>query len=548
MTIPIKVALLWHQHQPYYKSGSVYQLPWVYLHATKDYLEMAEHLRANPKMHAMINLVPSLIEQLEDYISGANDRLIDLIRKPVEELSPDERVVITKYCFHANRTQIIAKSKRYTELLHLEHWTYDQDFLDLEVLFLLAWTGQLSKDIEPLVLLVAQDRNFTEEQKQIVFQEHNKILRSIIETHTSLTTQGGVELSTSPYYHPILPLLCDTNSAREAVADIALPSSTFSYPDDARVQIERAVKSHSDHFGNTPQGMWPSEGSISEMALAEMAQSGIKWTASDEAVLHHSIAQASGNKYEELEKYFPRKFIADDKSITVFFRDHQLSDKIGFDYQHWKPEDAVNDFLHYVRYVRSQILGRFGEEALHNACISVILDGENCWESYPKNGSEFLTTLYSKLSEDEEIHPVTFSEALREIGEMHIRPIEHIVAGSWINGNFKIWIGHSEKNRAWDLLTHTRGALESFKKEHPNEQERYSAAFDAIMKAEGSDWFWWYGDDHISADRPIFDELFRGYLLQVYHLLGMVPPAELAQAIVSSQSAAIFGAMHRSEE
>ncbi|HET9137081.1 MAG TPA: glycoside hydrolase, partial [Candidatus Kapabacteria bacterium] len=261
MTIPIKIALLWHQHQPYYKSGPAYQLPWVYLHATKDYLEMAEHLQANPKMHVTINLAPSLVEQLEDYINGGSDRLIDVLRKQVSSLSSDERDIVTKYCFHANRNQIIAKSKRYTELLHLEHWTYNQDFLDLEVLFLLAWTGQLSKDVEPLASLVAQDRNFTEEQKQIVFQEHDRILRSIIETHTSLAIQGGVELSTSPYYHPILPLLCDTNSAREAVADILLPTSTFSYPDDAREQIERAIRSHSDNFGDMPNGMWPSEGS-----------------------------------------------------------------------------------------------------------------------------------------------------------------------------------------------------------------------------------------------------------------------------------------------
>ena len=551
MTIPIKIALLWHQHQPYYKTGNVFQLPWVYLHATKDYLEMAEQLARHPAMHATINLVPSLLEQLDDYCNGvAVDRLLSTIQKPVTKLTTEEQEYLRTYCFHANRGTIIAKSKRYTELLHLLYWSYSQDILDLEVLFLLAWTGELQKQQEPLASLVKQDRDFTEEQKQIVLAEHLKIIRSVIESHKFLAERGQVELSCSPYYHPILPLVCDTNSAREVVADIVLPAYHFSAAEDAREQIIRGLASHERCFGKPSIGMWPSEGSISDEALGIMAESGLTWTASDEGILENSLnhpdAAISTQEFGDLEKYFPRKFTSGEKSIVVFFRDHRLSDKIGFDYQTWKSFDAVSDFIHYVKHIRTQILGRFGEEALRDACITVILDGENCWEFYPNNGNDFLREFYTRLSNDEEIHPVTFTEAIREISP--IRPITHIAAGSWINANFKIWIGHSEKNKAWELLTHTKAILRSYRIDNPNYDEAYEKAYTALLKAEGSDWFWWFGEDHFSTDRPIFDELFRSHLKAVYRYLSVDIPPELDEPIVSSQNAGLFGAMHRVKE
>ena len=248
MTIPIKFALLWHQHQPYYKSGGVYRLPWVRLHCTKDYLEMAQHLRKNPEMHATINLVPSLLEQIEDYVNGAKDILLQLCRRPTNELSNDERDYVIKYCLMANKERVIARSARYNELAQKKDQLTDQELIDLIVLFLLGWTGEFERDKEALSLLITQDRDFSEAQKNIILDEHEKILMSVIEAHKELLHSSSVELTTTPFYHPILPLLCDTNSARESVKDIDLPRQTFNSAQDASEQLSEAISNHTRLF------------------------------------------------------------------------------------------------------------------------------------------------------------------------------------------------------------------------------------------------------------------------------------------------------------
>lgn len=541
MSIPIKLALLWHQHQPFYKSNGSMQLPWVRLHATKDYLEMAQHLANVPKMHATINLVPSLISQIGEYLKGGDDPLLRAARKPTESLSEAERVLIIHQCFHASEHRMIARSERYRELRALSSFT-TQDLLDLIVHFHLAWTGEFSRNEEPFASLIQKDRHFTEAEKRSLLDAQMKILAQVEIAHMRLAGNANVELSSTPYYHPILPLLCDTNSALEAIPDMGLPAYRFTSIDDANEQISRAISLHNEHFGLIPRGMWPAEGSISDAALSLLSEAGMAWTASDETVLAHSLAD-SDHHFGNLEKYFPRQFPAGDSSITIFFRDHQLSDKIGFDYQSWQAGDAVADFMNHVKYVRSEILRQFGEEALLNACVSVILDGENCWEQYERNGYEFLNQLYQALSTDEEIEPVTMSEALEKIGKDHIRHLHHVVAGSWIDGNFRIWIGHPEKNRAWDLLAEAREELSR----HQRSEAGYDRGRTALLQAEGSDWFWWFGDDHFSEDRALFDDLFRQHLGEMYDALAVARPESLARRVIGEQTNATFGAMHRSQ-
>lgn len=547
MEIPIKFALLWHQHQPYYKSGGVYRLPWVRLHCTKDYLEMAQHLRKNPEMHATINLVPSLLEQIEDYVNGAKDILLQLCRRPVNELSDDEREYVIKYCLMANKERVIARSARYNELAQKNEKLSDQELVDLIVHFSLGWTGEFDRAKETLAWLITQDRDFTEAQKNIILDEHEKMIALVIEAHKELLHSGGVELTTTPFYHPILPLLCDTNSARESVKDIDLPREAFNSAQDASEQLSEAISNHTRLFGQTPTGVWPAEGSISDKALSIIANAGIKWTASDEAVLLNSLIhpnnESIAKQYGAYEKYFPRKFMSGEQTLTLLFRDHILSDKIGFDYQRWNASDAVADLIAHCKYVRAEILLHYGADVLKNACINVILDGENCWEYYERNGFEFLSQLYTALVNEPEIKPVTFSEALTEIGLENIRPINHIVAGSWINANFKIWIGHPEKNRAWELLGATKEALENAK--DIIEGEAYIEAKSALLKAEGSDWFWWFGDDHFSEDRLIFDELFRAHLQTVYALIKIAAPEELFMPIIKHEASGQYSAMHR---
>ncbi len=508
---------------------------------------MVQHLRNNPEMHATINLVPSLLEQIEDYTNGAKDILLQLCRRDTNTLSNDEREYVIKYCVMANKERVIARSARYNDLAHKNDPLSDQELIDLIIHFLLGWTGEFDRDKEPLASLITQDKDFTEAQKNIVLDEHEKIVASVIEAHKQLLHSGSVELTTTPFYHPILPLLCDTNSAKEAVKEIDLPKQQFHSPQDASEQLSEAISNHTRLFGQAPTGVWPAEGSISDEALRIISNNGVQWTASDEAVLLNSLLHPNNDsiakQYGAYEKFFPRKMANGKDTLTIFFRDHLLSDKIGFDYQRWQASDAVADLVAHCKFIRAEILLHYGADVLKNACISVILDGENCWEYYERNGFEFLTQLYTALVNDPEIEPVTFSEALTEIGLENIRPINHIVAGSWINANFKIWIGHSEKNRAWELLRATKEALENVK--DVLEKEVYTEAKSSLLKAEGSDWFWWFGDDHFSEDRSIFDELFRTHLQTVYALIKVPAPEELFVPIIEHEASGIYSAMHR---
>lgn len=517
------------------------QLPWVRLHGTKDYLEMARHLQAVPAMHATINLVPSLLSQLDDYCNGAaDDEILRLARRSTDSLSNEEQKIIIDQCFNANEDRMISRSPRYQEL-HTKSVFNSQELRDLIVHFHLAWTGEFSRAEEPFVSLIKKDSLFSEEDKQSLLDAQLNILRQIIPEHRALAANGNVELSTTPFYHPILPLLCDTDVAHEATPELQLPKKQFSSVDDANEQVVRGIAAHTGHFGSAPKGMWPAEGSISNAALAIIAANHISWAASDESVLFHSLHEEE-YRYGEFEKYFPRQRAAGEDSITIFFRDHQLSDKIGFDYQSWQAGDAVMDFMNHLKYVRSEIIREYGEETLHDACITVILDGENCWEQYENNGYDFLHQLYEAISSDVDIDSVTISEAIERIGTEHIRTLDNVVGGSWIDGNFKIWIGHSEKNRAWELLADA--LLECSK--HTSNEVGYQDARSALLQAEGSDWFWWFGDDHFSEDRELFDKLFREHLARFYDALSVNRPESLSHPIIGNQTNAKFGAMHRS--
>lgn len=541
--IPIKLAILWHQHQPYYKAEGKFHLPWVRLHTTKDYAEMAEHIACFPKLHATINLVPSLIGQIESYMEGVEDDILKLSRKPTAELTNDEKIYLIENCFHANPERMIKRSRRYQELRKNTEQFTDEDYRDLVVHYGLAWLGEFERKTEFYAYYIEKDKGYTEKEKDQLFSELHTLFLYTLDIHRRLAASGQIELSTTPFYHPILPLLCDTNSAHEAMPVLPLPEKQFVAPHHAVEQVKRGLEFMAERFGERPVGMWPSEGSISNVALDVMASQGVKWTASDEAVLLKSLRHF---QYEELEKYFPRKCSSGDNEITIFFRDHNLSDKIGFDYQLWKAEDAAADMIESIRDIRQAILDRYGEGALHNACIPIILDGENCWEYYEANGYHFLQALYKALSEADDIQTVTFSEAIADIGSENIRPIENITAGSWINGNFKIWIGHEEKNQAWELLADAAKLYDSLEGDDASFANTKELAFRELLKAEGSDWFWWYGDDHHSEHKDIFDELFRLHLAEFYTIIGRELPGELLFAIGSNTSIGEYSSMHRS--
>ncbi len=461
---PIRVAILWHQHQPYYRAGNEFLMPWAWLHATKDYREMAEHFERHPKMRGTINLVPSLLKQLEEYLSGTvRDPVVELMSKPAEQLTAADKELMLDNFFYAHHERMIARSPRYHELFenaqgpNREQRFTLQDYRDLAVHYALAWTGELARQREPFKSLVQKERDFSEADKQQLATAQRENVRNIIPLHQKLATAGQIELTTSPFYHPILPLLIDTDSAREAMPHAELPRERFRAPHEAERQIERAKDYVTKQFGTSLAGMWPSEGSLSAAALSIIRKQGFTWTASDESVLAHSLGGETvpaGNAHirPEHARFFPWRFETAHGEITVFFRDHGLSDDIGFTYQSWRAEDAVEHFVQNVLRIRSGLIAEYGEGILDRACVPIILDGENCWEYYPNNGLEFLDMLYSRLTAMPEIAPVTFSQLLAETKRENLPLLHRFVAGSWIHANFSIWIGHPEDNAAWDAL------------------------------------------------------------------------------------------------
>ncbi len=535
---PLFVAFLWHMHQPYYKDPEtgVYRLPWVRLHGVKDYLDMVTILEDFPDLRQTVNLVPSLIEQLTDYVEhDATDVYLDLTRRRPEDLSAADRTFIIENFFLANWDTMIKPFPRYHELLTRRGVRYsrddlarllrtftDPDLRDLQALFNLTWIDPSLRKKDPLLAeLVRKGKDFSEEDIELIIAKQFEIMRKIIPTYRMMQEAGNIEISVSPFYHPILPLLCNTDVAKIAMPNVQLPAMRFSHPEDAVQQIRTGIAFYERTFGRRPAGMWPSEGSVSEEVVRTIGAEGISWVATDEEVLARSLGRPlrspEGYVADPQALYAPHRF----GGVSLFFRDRKLSDLIGFDYSRVNPEKAAEDLVGRLIQIKYSL-------PRDRACIvPIILDGENAWEHYPNDGHDFLNALYRRLSSDGRLKTITFSEYLRDHGpgaELH-----RLHAGSWIYGNFAIWIGHEEDNLAWDYLTRTREDLEAFVKANPGRD--VSDAWKALYAAEGSDWNWWYGDDHVTETREEFDDLFRGYLIKVYRAIGKELPQFLYMPI-----------------
>ncbi len=533
--LPLRVAVLWHQHQPYYKKEQEFIMPWVRLHGTKDYVDVPALLDEFPRVKQTFNLVPSLLLQLDDYVSGAaQDSVQRLTMIPTGELRTEDKYSILQAFFLCNVDKMVLPYPRYRELFERSRFTDDavalfkeQDWLDLQVWYGLTWLGPRWRRIPAVEALFAKGRDFTEADKHALMNLHKEILAQVVPTYKRLYERGQIEVSVSPKFHPILPLLCDTLSAREAMPHIPLPER-FRYPQDADYHIKSGIELFKAALGHTPKGMWPSEGSVSDEALALMVSNGLHWAATDEQILQHSI----GADYHWLDRYFPHTVKTSKGEISMLFRDHNLSDAIGFVYSNWHPFDAAANFRERLLHIRRELIGQRGEECLREAVVPVILDGENCWEYYEHNGEPFLRHLFRELQEHPELTTVTCAEAAQSKHHQYSRSLNHIYAGSWINHNFRIWIGHDEDNRAWNLLKGARDAVERSKTTLP--PSVVQEALDMLYIAEGSDWFWWYGDEHVSANQADFDLLFRWYVQEAYRLCGKPAPEESFTPIIKS--------------
>jgi len=537
----LKVAFLWHMHQPFYLDPETkrFKMPWVRLHCVKDYLDMLLLTENYERIKPVFNFTPSLIQQIELYLKGTPELHVDLTLKSPKDLTVFEKNIILKDFFMANWDTMIKPFPRYYELLmkrgnpqsqeeftNTQRFFNNQDLLDLQLLFNLAWIDPIFRKSDPFLQeLVKKGRYFSQQDKELLIKKHFEIMGKVVTAYKDAFVSGKIEISVSPFYHPILPLLIDNYVATKSEPSTVLPSYRFQYPQDAFSQIISATTFAQERFQNNVVGMWPSEGSVSEAALELIAKAKLKWVATDEKVLSNSLNLH--NMPAQL-LYRPYSFNTREGVVNIFFRDHRLSDNIGFVYSRMSANDAAEHFIKSLHNIKSHLDAVCSRD---DYVVPIILDGENAWEFYPEDGYYFLTQLYQRLEKDTSIEMITFSDYLARY-QNHER-LNNLHPGSWINGNFKIWIGHSEDNAAWDILTEARREID-VKKDALTEEERESV-MQSLYIAEGSDWCWWYGDEHSTEFDIEFDELFRDYVKDIYRKLKIAYPVKLDTPIIKKE-------------
>lgn len=532
------VAFVWHMHQPFYKDPLTdkYMMPWVRLHGIKDYYPMAALVDNFDRMRVTFNLVPSLVEQINDYVQhDASDTFLDLTLKKASLLTFDDKVHVLANFFKVNFKQFIEPNPRYSELLMKKGvkpltgtalkkmvGTFSaQDFLDLQVMFNIAWFHSISVDDDiQLNDLIRKGRGYTESDKEYVVLKQKEIMSQIIPLYRKLQDEGRIEITTTPFYHPILPLLCDTSVAKVSLPSSPLPKR-FSCPEDAEWQVEEAVRYHTEQFGVAPRGMWPSEGSVSDQMLGILIKKGIKWVATDEDILFNSLSlydkkYKGATEFDRRIIYRPYNYRSGSRHIGMIFRDKNLSDIISFNYNSWKQDDAAWDLINHCNKI-----GEHMRRDTDRGLVAIVMDGENAWEYFDDNGRLFFETLYGNLDKQNAIGSTTISDFLET--DSPKRAIGRIYPGSWINHNFDIWIGQEQDNVSWDYLARVRKDLVKFTKEAENDPDHDGAsiteAWRELYIAEGSDWNWWYGGKaHVGNDNP-FDPLYRTHLKNIYRIM-----------------------------
>ncbi|MEE4143689.1 MAG: glycoside hydrolase [Halieaceae bacterium] len=539
---PMSVVLMWHMHQPDYRdmrTGSVH-LPWTYLHATKDYVDMAAHLEAVPEARAVVNFAPILLEQLEDYIDQIRayleghgvirDPLLAELADPALPGNTRDRMRLMQDCLRANRERMIARFEPFQRLATMADWyethpesmiyASNQFLADLMVWYHLSWMAEsLQRSDERIHRLRDKAHNFSLHDRRELLQIVLEQMQTIVPRYRALAESGKVELSMSPYAHPIIPLMLDMNSAREAMPAVHLPVTT-EYPggeERARWHLRKGVATFERVFGRKPVGLWPSEGGVSQQALALFAEQDIKWIASGGTVLHNSHDATSKSCSHRVYRF-------GDVPVDCFFRDDGLSDLIGFNYSDWHANDAVANLIGHMENIARVCPDR--EDCL----ITIILDGENAWEYYPENGYYFLDQLYRDLGANPLLEMTTFEEFLREKSPVPAHE-NHLTAGSWVYGTFSTWIGDPDKNRGWEILVEANRTFDEQVASGKLTAREIEAAEKQLAICEGSDWFWWFGDYNPSSTVNQFDQLYRMHLANLYQALNVEAPSYLSEVI-----------------
>lgn len=536
--MPLHVAFLWHMHQPYYVDPirGTALMPWVRLHATKGYLDMIWQVEQHPEFRCTFNLTPVLLKQIEQLAAGQiRDLWHELAATPAEALTPEQKADLLEHFFKANWQNMVRPYPRYWALLQkrgtrtpLEGWARmtasfgAQEYRDLQTWFNLAWFGYAGERLySEIADLKKKGRDFSELDKQTVFEAQTDILKNIVSYYRAVAERGQIEISTTPFYHPILPLVYDTGFARRCQPDGALPAR-YTHPEDVRAQLAMARDYHARLFGKPPVGLWPSEGSVCPELIPVLQGLGFQWFATDEDVLWQSLA----GKYDPRLLQEGHRVRFGEGETCAAFRVRQLSDFIGF-------SAARNDPRSAAAFLMNQLEEIAGNATGENPLCAIVLDGENAWEQFDDGGNRFLAEIYARLGQHGKIQSTTFSDYFRENPPQHM--LQNLHTGSWIQANFRIWIGHPEDNRGWDLLGQTRRFLEAKQTRGELTEEQYRLAMDEVYAAEGSDWFWWYGDDFVTENDLIFDELFRSHLQNVYNICRTAVPDALKLRICRSE-------------
>lgn len=515
----MNLSFIWHMHQPDYRnSNGIMQMPWVFLHAIKDYYDMPWMMARHDGLKATFNITAPLIEQLELYYKEPQryDKFLSLWILNPELLDEHQRSWILKLANSTQFNTMVKEFPRYEELYNKEHIS-NNELIDLEILFILAWCGVYLRQNSTIIQeLIEKQRDYNFEDKISLLEELSYFVRDIFEYYTKLSNEGLISISTTPLNHPILPLLIDMNNAKVANPTTNIPLEPLSLVDDAKKQVLLAQVLFKKTFGFTANGFWPAEGAVDEKSVTLLKESGIKWIATDEAILFKSI-----NTNERSRLYTPYDY----KGMCMGFRDHYLSDLIGFEYRHKEAQDAADNFISELQKIENQD---------SSSTAFVILDGENAWEFYKNNGYDFFDALYKNLSQSSWCKTLTMDE----VYELDKAKLPYLAPGSWIHGEYNTWVGHKEKTRAWELIYITKRDYNRHENSlNDKEKEQISEHF---LAAECSDWFWWYGDDHYTEFSAEFDELFRNHLITIYELMQLTPPADMFVPIIEHKSAGDF--------
>ncbi len=548
----LKLVLCWHMHQPQYCDliNGEYQLPWTYLHAIKDYVDMAAHLEAVPAARAVVNFAPILLEQIADYAAqihsylregkSIRDPLLAALATPALPEGQNQRLALVHACLRAHPERMIGRFPAYKKLAEMARWfeqhpdgmcyVNDQFLVDLLVWYHLAWMGETVRRNDRRIRLLQDKAScYALHDRRTLLEIMGELLSGITDRYGNLAERGQVELSVTPYAHPIVPLMLDLNSTREAMPEAHLPHLER-YPggvERARWHLEEGIATFEQYFGFRPSGCWPSEGAVSAPTLRLLEECGFQWAATGETVLRNSLKRSGRDEEAAAGEAVCRPYRLEDGKLACFFRDDGLSDGIGFTYSDWHADDAVANLIHHLENIASAC------QEMDDPVVPIILDGENAWEHYPENGYYFLSALYEQLAAHPDLIMTTFSDYLAANRE--VEPLAELVGGSWVYGTYSTWIGDKDKNRGWDMLGEAKKVYDQAVADAHLDGEQLLVARHQLSICEGSDWFWWFGDYNPEDTVSDFEHLFRLHLTNLYRLLGMTPPAYLAQSFTHGQ-------------